>query len=130
MVDASVYHTHQQLEDEMCRSAWRPLLVGARLNHCVAFNLSPVTSLISSPVYSPSCSVKDPRAGFSQPDHVLTMPRPILPTTGLVSVVVGHYWIGFCGGADWFWIGFDFRGAGPGALLYWIGYTLSETQLV
>ena len=30
----------------MRRSAWRPLLVSARLNHCVAFNPSPVTSLI------------------------------------------------------------------------------------
>ena len=31
---------------EMRRSAWRPLLVSARLSHCVAFNPSPVTSLI------------------------------------------------------------------------------------
>ena len=34
------------LEGEMRRSAWRPLLVSARLiNHCVAFNPSPVTRL-------------------------------------------------------------------------------------
>ena len=31
-----------------CRNAWRPLLVSARLNHCVAFNPSPLTSLIHS----------------------------------------------------------------------------------
>ena len=35
-----------QLEGKMRRSAWRPLLVSARLNHCVALNPSPVTSLI------------------------------------------------------------------------------------
>ena len=31
---------------EMRRSAWRPLLVSSHLNYCVAFNPSPVTSLI------------------------------------------------------------------------------------
>ena len=44
-------------------------------------------------------------------------------TTGLVSVIVGHYWIGFGEERlvlDWF------QGGGH----YWIGYTLSETQLV
>ena len=45
-------------------------------------------------------------------------------TTGLVSVVVGHYWIGLGEG----WIGFGLVLGGRGH--YWIGCTLSETQLV
>ena len=45
-------------------------------------------------------------------------------TTGLVSVVVGHYWIGLGEGR----IGFGLVSRGRGH--YWIGYTLSETQLV
>ena len=45
-------------------------------------------------------------------------------TTRLVSVVVGHYWIGFGEGR----VGFGLVSRGRGH--YWIGYTLSETQLV
>ena len=45
-------------------------------------------------------------------------------TTRLVSVVVGHYWIGFGEGR----IGFGLVSRSRGH--YWIGYTLSETQLV
>ena len=48
----------------------------------------------------------------------------VLGTTRLVSVVVGHYWIGFWGGR----IGFGLVSRSRGH--YWIGYTLSETQLV
>ena len=42
----SVAKCCSDLEGEMRRSARRPLLVSARLNHCVAFNPSLVTSLI------------------------------------------------------------------------------------
>ena len=45
-------------------------------------------------------------------------------TTRLVSIVVGHYWIGFWEGR----IGFGLVSRGRGH--YWIGYTLSETQLL
>ena len=45
-------------------------------------------------------------------------------TTRLVSVVVGHYWIGF--GEERIGFGLVSRCWGH----YWIGYTLSETQMV
>ena len=63
----------------------------------------------------------DPIVPSSKVEMVYEYVSYVSSTTGLVSVVVGHYWTGLGEGR----IGFGLVSRGRGR--YWIGYTLSET---
>ena len=65
------------------------------------------------------------RANFTKRNLMRVLGRILSGTTGLVSVVVGHYWINFGEGR----IGFGLVSGGPGALLDWIHFERNTTGL-